>query len=179
MRLFIGISFESIRTQLMDIQNRLRIHVVKGNFTYEGNLHLTVEFLGELPPTCIPAIKAALRTLRNPLFELVFDHVGSFQHGGKDLVWIGTRPNPILQELQKDLSFALRQENFILENRPYTPHLTLAREVVFRDAESRSRSLGKILPISANVKAISLMNSERIDGRLIYTKLFSQTLPPS
>ncbi len=180
MRLFIGINFEStIRTQLVDIQNQLRANTLRGNFTYGGNLHLTVEFLGELPSSRIPAIQAAMRTVEVPRFELVFDQVGSFRRDGKDIVWLGVRPNPSLQKLQGNLAYALRQKDFKLESRPYTPHLTLAREVVFRDGSDRNRSLGKIPAVSVQVRAISLMNSERVDGRLTYTELLAQSLPSS
>ena len=178
MRLFIGIKFEStIRTKLVDIQNQLRAGTLKGNFTHEGNLHLTVEFLGELPSSRLPAIQAAMRKVEVPRFELVFDQVGSFRRAGKDIVWLGVRHNPNLQKLQGDLAAALRQKDFKLENRPYTPHLTLARQVVFRDGPSRNRSLGKIPAVGVQVRSISLMNSERVDGELTYTELFAHPLP--
>ncbi len=107
-----------------------------------------------------------MRTVEVPRFELVFDQVGSFRRAGKDIVWLGVRHNPSLQKLQGDLAAALRQKDFKLENRPYTPHLTLARQVVFRDGPSRNRSLGNIPAVGVQVRSISLMNSERVDGEL-------------
>ena len=51
MRLFYAITFdENVRRKLAGIQDALRVQAVRGNFTLFENLHLTVAFIGEVPP---------------------------------------------------------------------------------------------------------------------------------
>jgi RNA 2',3'-cyclic 3'-phosphodiesterase len=119
MRLFIGIRFDSAcRERMVEIQNRFRTHTLRGNFTSEDNLHLTVEFLGEIHPARIPALQIAMRTINTAPFDLAFDTIGSFRKENRDIVWIGVQRNPILLDLQNNLAQALKIQGFTLENRP-------------------------------------------------------------
>jgi 2'-5' RNA ligase len=66
---------------------------------------------------------------------------------------------------------ALTAAGFETEKRPYRPHLTLAREAVFKggfDLAGFSRTLN---PIRARIDKLSLMKSERLGGRLTYTEV--------
>jgi 2'-5' RNA ligase len=58
-----------------------------------------------------------------------------------------------------------------MENRPFSPHITLAREV---------RGLAGELPppprFIVPVTALTLMNSERLNGLLTYTPLHAKAL---
>ena len=55
-----------------------------------------------------------------------------------------------------------------LEKRKYSPHITLAREVV-TDIKPWT-----IEPFSEKVNTIELMKSEHINGKLTYTAMFSR-----
>jgi 2'-5' RNA ligase len=49
MRLFYAVNFEpAVKKRLIDIQDALRAQVVRGRFTHEDNLHLTLAFIGEV-----------------------------------------------------------------------------------------------------------------------------------
>ena len=78
---------------------------------------------------------------------------------------IGLKENSALIAMQADLSERLRQKGFMVEDRKYSPHVTLGREVKTR--------AGFILPevpqVGFCVQNIDLMKSERINGKLTYT----------
>ena len=109
-------------------------------------------------------------------FELRIKGLGKFGRGGKDLYWLGVDRCAALEEMQEKLSDALRERGFAIEQREYKPHLTLGREVVplrAFDREAFQKSFGTV---TQRVMSIDLMKSERIGGRLTYTKIFSTAL---
>jgi RNA 2',3'-cyclic 3'-phosphodiesterase len=94
------------------------------------NLHITLKFLGWVPPDRVGAIDAALRpvTARAP-FELRLHGLGAFPPRGKPRVlWIGARGGAgDLVDLARDVEARLEDIGFSREPRPYHPHLTLGR----------------------------------------------------
>lgn len=177
MRLFIAINFdESVKRRLMDIQSRLKSLSASGNFTKENNLHLTLAFLGELPPGKLPAIKQAMDDVSTEGFELNFSGTGFFRRDGGDIWWVGIEKNNTLTRLQRELSDKLRQRDFVLESREFKPHLTIARELALKEGIDEAKLSEGVFPYLTKVEGFSLMKSERIDGRLTYTELYSKKL---
>lgn len=170
MRLFIAINFdEETRKNIIDVQQRLRI-LGTGNFSHPENLHLTLAFLGEIAPTKVDAVQQAMnRTAVGPI-SLTFDHVGRFKRDGGDIWWIGLSENRPLLSLQKELSGHLADAGFHLEDRRFSPHITLARGVRLDTQPEHSTLLGSAF--STRASTISLMRSERISGSLTYTEQY-------
>jgi 2'-5' RNA ligase len=69
------------------------------------------------------------------------------------------------------LSESLRGRGFSLENRDYKPHITLGREVILKQPPEFDHA-----PLSMTVTRISLMKSERIQSRLVYTEIFAKNI---
>ena len=171
MRLFIAINFdEETKQNIIAVQRRLR-EWGRGNFSHPENLHLTLAFLGETAPERVPLIRSVMGQLTVPSLHLVFDHVGYFRRDGSDIWWIGLRPDQALLDLQKELHRRLTDAGFQLDNRRFSPHITLARQVVLGNEPDKNRLLGK--PFATNTDTVSLMLSERIDGKLIYTEQYA------
>lgn len=171
MRLFIAINFDEPTIQhFIAVQDRLRA-LGSGKFSWSENLHLTLAFLGEIAPALLPTVREAIdNTVIHPL-TLTFDHVGCFKRDGGDIWWIGLQENMLLLSLQKELSGQLAGAGFSVESRRFSPHITLAREVRLHDRHpDRSVLLGH--PFTAQVGAVSLIRSERIEDRLTYTELY-------
>jgi 2'-5' RNA ligase len=62
------------------------------------NLHLTLQFLGDVEAARIAALVSALQTLPVPNFELALGRLGYF--AGPRILWLGlSRPAPALQSL--------------------------------------------------------------------------------
>ena len=171
MRLFIAVNFdEETRRNISAVQERLR-EIGRGSFSRPENLHLTLAFLGEVAPDRAAAVRQTMeRTAVRPLV-LTFDHVGRFQRDGGDIWWIGLAENKALLELQKELCGHLSAAGFPLESRRFSPHITLAREVLLHRQPDRGALLDA--PFSARADAICLMLSERVGGRLTYTEQYA------
>jgi len=183
MRLFIAINFdEPTVARIMEIQQRLR-EMGRGSFSHPENLHLTLAFLGEIEPQSVRDIQEAMAQLVVPILRLEFSSVGDFRRDGGSLWWVGLAPNRELTALQKELTAQLKARGFVLEERRFSPHITLARKVVLsespgsqgntkdRPSPDKAQLLGK--PFFTEADTVSLMLSERIDGKLTYTELYS------
>lgn len=172
MRLFIALQFDkSAIKQIIAIQRRLQEAVGKARFTAPENLHLTLAFLGETDADRLDAIQCAMKCTPIEPMTLIFDHIGNFPQTGGLLWWIGLKHNPALIHMQRILVENLKQEKFYLQSRKFKPHLTLARQAPFTAPLDSQRILPT--PISAHAGCMSLMLSERPNGRLTYTELFS------
>ncbi|MDX9873014.1 MAG: RNA 2',3'-cyclic phosphodiesterase [Clostridia bacterium] len=177
MRLFIAVNFsEDIKNKLAAVMGEVKKYSTAGNFTLKDNLHLTVVFIGE---TAKPElVKQSLDKLIAPAFHLKLNGLGAFSRGSWEIVWIGVKKNETLLSIYEQLSSALTANGFAIEKRTYKPHLTLGREVVLKPGciiEAVAGELGP-LNITAEVNSISLMKSERIAGKLVYTEIYSKNL---
>lgn len=171
MRLFIAINFdEETKQNIIAVQRRLR-ELGRGNFSRPENLHLTLAFLGEVAPERVPAIRSVMDQLTVPSLHLVFDQVGYFRQDGGDIWWIGPEPNKALLALHKELYHRLIEAGFQLDNRRFSPHITLARQVELSKVPDESKLLWA--PFATNTNTVSLMLSERVNGKLTYTEQYA------
>lgn len=180
MRLFIAITFdEALKDCLCQVMERLRLQTVKGSFTLRENLHLTMNFIGETERVkpVQQAMEQAVRKAGAQSFLLNIRGFGRFKRREGDICWIGVEQVAGLLNLQRELQSRLETAGFILEDRNYKPHLTLARRAVF-DGEFDEKAFGMLIPpMKLQVQKVSLMNSERIGGKLVYTELYHVKLP--
>ena len=169
MRLFIAVNFdEKVKDRISSIQNELR-QVAEGNFSRRDNFHLTLAFLGEQDEERAEMVKRIMRTLTVKPMTLVFTKTGCFNRPQGDVWWLGPEKNEQLFSLQQELADKLRRFGFDLEDRPYSPHITLARKVRLRP-QSKPPLLKE--KFSATAEHVSLMLSHRVDGKLTYTEIF-------
>jgi len=170
MRLFIAIQFdETTKEAMLAVQDRLRKYG-QGNFSRPENLHLTLHFLGEVAPQQVGRVKEAMDSELVPSMKIQFSHTGSFQRQGGNLWWLGIEPNPALIRLQKSLGDQLQQRGVPVEQRRYSPHITLARQVILQEKPDCNALLET--PFQTQVHSMSLMRSERIRGVLTYTEQY-------
>jgi 2'-5' RNA ligase len=91
------------------------------------NLHLTLLFLGEVPPPVLADIDLAFRAVRAPGFALALAGVGLFGGRKPRVVYAGVAASPALRHLQGKVETAARGAGFGLPARKFVPHVTLAR----------------------------------------------------
>lgn len=177
MRLFIAINFnEEIKDKLCNIMQRLKQSASSGNFTHRENLHLTVVFIGEVPPEKINSVKAAMDKLYGEPFMLSINGLGYFKRDEGNIYWIGVEKNDTLSSINNQLSAELTKAGFTIEKREFKPHLTLGRKVIL-DNNFYSNEFAKCIPaMTMKADKISLMKSERINGKLTYTEIYSNKL---
>ncbi len=176
MRLFIAILFDQeIKTSLYETVEKLKQSAMGGNFTELEKLHLTVNFIGETKR--LEEVKYAMRTAveasKAEGFPLRLQGFGRFKRMEGDIYWVGVEQNDVLWRLQKELVKKLKEAGFYeIDDRDYKPHLTLGRKVRVGQAFDSKAFEAGIRPLQVKVEKISLMKSERIEGRLTYTEIY-------
>lgn len=176
MRLFIALNFgDETKNKLLETQNRLKSFAKSGNFTRAENLHVTLVFIGEAGERERRRILSVIDGLDAHGFSLTFSGFGSFG----SLYWMGIKRSQPLDALYEKLCLGLSREGFKIEKRGFKPHITLAREVVFPPAFDRTALAWDIPEITEQIRRISLMKSERANGKLIYTEVYGKNLSVS
>lgn len=173
MRLFIAIGFSEKNRQLLyETTQKLREQAVLGNVTKKENLHLTLAFIGEVPSSTYKKTCAVMDVMRSEAFELVFDRFGKFSQQDGTLYWLGAEKNAALLSLQKELVQALKKNQIPVDEKTFKPHITLGRRMVMEEGFSEEDFERELVPVKQSVTAISLMKSERVNGKLVYTELY-------
>ena len=166
MRLFVAIRFsEEIRRELLAAADTLRAQTVSGNFSRPENLHLTLAFIGETDET--GKLRRVLDGLDAAPFPLTVGGSGRFG----DTWWVGVDRSPALAKLAGDLRQGLLDAGFAIDTKPFRPHITIARQVLLDGPVTFDVPMTEM-----DVSRISLMKSERINGRLTYSEVYGRTL---
>lgn len=171
MRVFIAVCFDSRTVEkLLAVQRRL-CELGHGNLSRPENLHLTLAFLGEIDPPRLDAVRAAMDSVTMPDLRLQFTHTGCFRREGGSIWWVGLAPNRALHQLHHALIEQLTARGFALETRRFSPHITLARQMVLHREPNPAHLLGA--PFDASAHTLSLMLSHRVNGILTYTEQYA------
>jgi len=160
MRLFIAINLSNaMKDSLIHTQNTLYDRGVRGNYTSEENLHLTLAFIGEYPDA--ETVLDAMSSVSFRPFELSLEGMGRFG----DLWWAGMHDSAALTAVVRRIRRALAENNIPFDKKRFTPHITLIRK-----AAGEMPGIAPE-PVSMAVEAISLMRSDRGRNGMIYTEL--------
>lgn len=174
MRLFIAIEFpDSVKAELEKGAILLRGSCIGGTFSQRDNYHITLAFLGEVPPERVGDITDAMDSCVCRPIPLSIGPLGSFGHNGGGVIWRAIRAPGSLAQLRQRLAEALRTKGFALEEeKEFRPHLTIARQAVLHEG-ARLDALSQMLPdLEYTAASITLMCSGRIGGRLTYTPVY-------
>ena len=125
MRLFVALDLPwALREQLSDLSTGLP----GTRWVVPENYHITLRFIGELPPFKAEEVDASLAALRGRSFDIVLTGVGTHERSGKvAALWVGVERNPALDHLQAKIETALQRAGLPAERRRFSPHVTLAR----------------------------------------------------
>lgn len=172
MRLFIAINFQDfIKSEIAKARDALKKSAIKGRFSGNENLHLTLVFLGEYDIKHMETIKAIMNDIKFSPLSLRIEKIEFFKRFGGDVYYVRLKENEQLLALQAELSNRLIEEGFILEKRKYTPHITLGREIQMPE----NFIIPKLEAIEFLVQGIELMESEHLNGKLVYTPVYSKS----
>lgn len=168
MRLFIGIK-TGCEAYLSSLQQELK-KAGSGRFTEAGNLHLTLKFLGEVPPARLGDIREAMSALHAEVFALECLGIEMLNKNGIVSVRIGGEVGK-LAALQAGLEDTLSGKGFQKEGRAFRPHITLARN--FRALPGCDIAAIPYRRQRFTVREMTLFESRREAGRLVYWPLFT------
>ncbi|QOX77552.1 RNA 2',3'-cyclic phosphodiesterase [Trichlorobacter lovleyi] len=125
MRLFVAIELPEVVQQQLSL---LHEELPGVRWVRPEQLHLTLAFLGELAEQQLGLLGKALEGVSFEPFTLRFEQLGCFpDQRHPRVVWIGLQSNPALQQLARQVQAAAMACGIMLEQRPFTPHITLAR----------------------------------------------------
>ncbi len=160
MRLFIAILLSNeMKTSLIEAQNVMYERGLRGNYSPEENLHLTLAFIGDLPRA--EPVLDALSTVSFRPFALTLEGIGRFG----DLWWAGLQDSAALNAVARRVRRALAENCIPFDRKRFSPHITLVRKA------SRDAAGIGIAPAAMRVEAISLMRSDRGKNGMIYKEL--------
>ena len=159
MRLFAAVRPAGLSREVLEQAQRDLRRQGRGTFPHPDDLHLTLAFLGETADAA--AAEAAVEALRGagPI-SLTVEGVGQFG----DTWWAGVRENPGLERLALGHQADLWRRGFAVEERPWTPHITLARHYRPK-GEMPQLSLP---PVEMAVREVLLLESLQREGRSVY-----------
>ncbi len=174
-RVFFALEFkDELKGKLKIIQNQIRPLSKRGNFTRPENFHLTLRFIGEVDIPEAETLKKVMLDLaaQTSPFQLELGTVGTFPRQTKHIVWVGLRGQlSELNKLYRNLSSKLCSVNYHLEEKRYSPHITLGREMILEESWALVRDKVVVSPYSWEVTGITLLESTRINGGLAYAPL--------
>ena len=151
-----------------------------------GGIHLTLKFLGNIPSKQITEITEAIGKAGQGIsrFHLEISGLGAFPSLKQARVlWVGIGGEvDVLSRLVQNVDSALAVIGFAKEERPFVPHLTLAR-VKQGASPLERRGFGELVDATSfedkyhvEVEAISLMRSQLTPAGPIYTRLMAVAL---
>ena len=130
MRVFVAMDVpEETRQALAELIAGLgKIHTGARWVRTEG-IHVTLKFIGEAAPEKVEAIETSLCGIHSSSpVDLAFRRIGFFPSQRHPRVfWAGIEASPNLAELAASIESRLEPLGIPRENRPFHPHLTLAR----------------------------------------------------
>ncbi len=158
------------------------------NWVKPGNLHLTLKFIGDTPESKIDEIKKVMEEAVKLTGSFVITLRGFGVFPDKRLprtVWTGVEGETmVLESLASHIESALVPLGFSKEDRPYRPHLTLAR--IKKDQRAMGMAIekagilfdpfifGRLL-----VEQVTLFKSDLRPTGSVYSKLWAVPLAKS
>jgi 2'-5' RNA ligase len=198
MRIFIGIDLDSeVRARIERFIEGVQAFAPDARWMRPESLHITLKFIGEQTPEQVEAITQRLRQLESSAFEIRSAGFGFFPTAKAPRVfWIGIQAGPELTKLAESIDMAVAELGIPREDRPYSPHLTLARggagrksgspkrqkddgpNTIFATLEKRLAAMGKLDFGTMTAHEFILYQSQLSPGGSKYTKLHRFPLRP-
>jgi len=189
MRIFIGIDLDpEVRGRISRFLEGVQGFAPDARWARPESLHITLKFIGELTPERVEAIAGRLRRVGGSAFEIRFAGYGFFPTAKAPRVfWIGIHAGPQLAELARSIDTATAELGIPREDRPFSPHLTLARgggrsgspkwrngdspNATFATLETRLAAMGDLDFGTMTAHEFILYQSQLSPGGSKYTKL--------
>jgi len=129
MRIFIGIDLDpEVRSRISRFLEGVEGFAADARWVRAESLHVTLKFIGEQSPERVEAFTERLRRVESNAFEIRCTGYGFFPTAKAPRVfWIGIQAGPQLAELAGSIDAGLAELGIPREERPFSPHLTLAR----------------------------------------------------
>ncbi len=126
--------------------------------------HLTLAFLGEVPDEDLPTLRARLERAGRRHAEHAVAFRGAGRFDGR-VLWVGLDgARSELRALAQSVQAAVRRSGIAVEDRPYRPHLTVARAASPSDLRPYVEALRGYSGPAWPVRSYALMRSQLGQG---------------
>lgn len=122
---------DETKLKMKMIMNELKADFTFARWVNHQDLHITLAFLGHAPADKLQEAETKVaEALRNAIsFKLEIDKIGFFGRADSPRVfWADTIESEQLIDIRKKVFSACESAGFLLEARPFRPHITLARK---------------------------------------------------
>lgn len=188
-RLFVAVELpDSIKQALSCLQEHIKksCSTCAAKWVAPENIHLTLNFLGDVSSSKLDDLKLAVsKTIGYTTpFDVTLAEPGAFPNLEMPrVIWVGIGGDlNRLLSLQGNLKQSISALGIALDNRPFSPHLTLARVGDELSAADRKR-LGAAAAAttcmtdrSIPISSVSLIQSSLTPARPVYTVLCSTNM---
>ena len=151
-RLFVAAPLpHHVRDTIEQWTHTLKEQLVFRKWTHPQDYHITLQFLGDVVESNIETVKEALRTVNGAPIELVLSEAGAFGKAeAPRVLWAGVSDQQKgLNEWYMNIVQATSLLGFVPEDRPYSPHITVAR--TYKGEKRISEPLNTLAPFPTGV----------------------------
>ncbi len=187
-RAFIAIELpEDVRQRLDSVEQQIQARAGEVarravRWVPAGNMHLTLKFLGEVSTGNLQSLSRMLQNVagQHTHFDIVIGGLGAFPNVRRPrVIWVGTEAPADLTALQRAIEAETHKLGYPVEERPFSPHLTLGR--ISQNARPEevtqvARALGEVDMGEVGRVHVSQLHFFRSDLRpsgAVYTSLYS------
>jgi RNA 2',3'-cyclic 3'-phosphodiesterase len=178
-RIFIAIEIDNtVRSCTEELIRIFRTADADVKWVEVQNLHLTLQFLGEVPDDLIASVCKAVEqgAARVQPFDLEVGSAGAFPNSYKPrTLWIGAKSgSPQMVNLHDNIALELAEFGFRDEERQYQTHLTIGRTRTAKNIAKLSQLLKQLAEFNAGKMHVekAIVFSSRLEcGGPIYNVL--------
>ena len=117
---------QEIKTQIDYVARQFKNEKIK--LVKKANLHITLEFLGEVSKEDQEVLIDKINQLQHESFDIELTRIGWWRK--PQILWIGTTHIPKeLLTLVKSIKKCVKKQGLRIDKREYKPHVTIARKV--------------------------------------------------
>lgn len=145
-----------------------------------SKLHITLKFLGSVENDVVKEISLQLenRLRYHSAFDIVYEETGGFPSLHRPtILWVGARPSEAITQLYHDIEDTVRGFGFKPEDRPFRPHITIARVKGNRNLDRLTAKVKSVTfePVKGHCAEVLVMRSELSPDTSRYTVI--QSIP--
>ncbi len=125
------------------IRHTLRMEKI--NWVRKDQMHLTLAFLGDTEDNLIPALISGIESVMKARhsFAITLEGLGLFRNiHDPRVIWTGCKSSTEFQLIKLETDKLLKKLDFEVENRPFSPHLTLGRVKLLRHLNHLAQLIG-------------------------------------
>ncbi|MEG6567856.1 RNA 2',3'-cyclic phosphodiesterase [Thermoanaerobacterium saccharolyticum] len=180
MRAFLAVKLsENIINDIKKLQEELKKYTVKGRWTNENNLHITLKFFGEINEEQVSEIRKTIDdiSVNFKSFYIRLNKIGCFKE--KDnirVLWMDVKNDNNLILLHDAIETELSKVGFKKDDRKFKAHITVARDIILKKSIEEINNLYKLDSDYFAVSNIYLMESKLENNRRVYKSIFEVPL---